>query len=640
MKRILRKSAILPAAFAVITLITFSYVQSQSSLQIAEMWHYGRGVIQNFHWDEQQLIVATTHDNWQINPTGNEEPTISELGSFQLSTSPDGAHFVIYESGNYFLWDAQTNTLVTTIRSEGYGESDAIGWQPNGNLLATIGYAENDTSNGTYSVALWNTITGERTATIGAYSELIVALSWHPSEDMLAVRQSNGRIIIVDPRSGEEIRELIADATNTATIAWSPDGSKLAATSNGEASVKIWRTHTFEEIRTSNQPIFNTSLSWNSDSTRLAGSLLGSGVGIWNVETDEVVSLGYEPDIVTDSNVEQIAWHNNLLAALDRTQRLRVWDISEIELVWDSSEYGFHSEMQDIAVSRNGLVAVAYHNNTKIDILNGADGALIQTLEVSAPLNISDTAWSPSNEQLAVASTNLFIWSFQTNIPTQLIHVDDVTNLSWSPDRVLAVSSVYQRSDELRFLSSDGEQLETQEVLGLAFPLWSPDGRFIALYRYNSPTENLTTPPTQIDILNIQQNTITTISMPVSNTSQVTPSENFLWLPDSTGLIGFADDGSLWQWDVDTNLTKIIVSEPQVDTTNQSFPLAINANGEWLAVSNLTTNGQVYILDAASGELLPTTEEIAVTRYPFAWGGENMLFVYDGVLHAYQVSPR
>lgn len=100
--------------------------------------------------------------------------------------------------------------------------------------------------------------------------------------------------------------------------------------------------------------------------------------------------------------------------------------------------------------------------------------------------------------------------------------------------------------------------------------------------------------------------------------------------------MGYAS-GALWRWNIGATEGEILVPRPDIDTTNQAFPLSINARGDLLAVSNLTTEGQVHIVDAASGRLRPLTEGISIMRLPFSWGGNDMLFVYDSVLHAYQI---
>src|SRR5690606_21752461 len=201
----------------------------------------------------------------------------------------------------------------------------------------------------------------------------------------------------------------------------------------------------------------------------------------------------------------------------------------------------------------------------------------------------------PSGQQLAVASTTLYIWSFQTDTLARPIEVADVNYVSWSPDGLLAVASTYHLSGEVRVINGQtGEQIEAREIpTAVAFPRWSPDGRYIAVYRYNAPSDDDTIPRYQIDIWDRQRDVTTTVSLPASDQYTMSPSHYFVWLPDSSGLMGYAS-GALWRWNIGATEGEILVPRPEIDTTNQSFPLSINASGDLLAVSNVTTEGQVH----------------------------------------------
>ena len=612
--------------------------QTQLTLSPQELWQYGRGVIYDFDWSDQHITLSTSNGIWQLGPTSDEPPTKTAREFFPASRSSDGMRFLTQGRGEILIGDALTGAIITRI-PRSYTDDGSTAWRPNTRQLTTVGYNEDNPPDRQYYVELWDADGGELMTTFGGYADRIKALSWHPAGEMLAVSLVSDRIIIEDVARDERGRELIV-STTAAAVAWSPDGSKLVATANSQSPVNLWRTDTFEAISTPNQPIFILSLAWNADSTQLAGSLVGSGIGVWNIETDEVIASGVEPDDGVDRIVNHIAWQGEWLAALDYTQRLRVWNADTNGLMWDSTQNQFHSDIRGMAVSQDGaLVALGYYNSRAIDILDGRTGTLIQTLEAPRRLDITEMAWSPSGQQLAVASTTLYLWSFQTDAPTNPLEVADVNYVSWSPDGLLAVASTYHLSGELRVINGQtGEEIESREMpRAVVFPRWSPDGRYIAVYRYNAPSDDDSIPTAQIDIWDRQRDVTTTVNLPFSGQCRITPSEYFVWLPDSSGLMGYAR-GALWRWRIGATEGEILVPCPPIDTTNQAFPLSINARGDLLAVSNPTTEGQVHILDAASGRPIPLVENVPIMRYPFSWGGDDMLFVLDGVLRTYQIS--
>lgn len=610
--------------------------QSLSPLHAQQVWQYGRGVIYDFGWNEQNVVFPAGGKIWRVDPLSGETSTEEAADFFPLLTSPDGMRFVSQGRSEMLIQDTRTNTTITRI-PRSYFARGAAAWRPNTNLLTTHGYNEENPPESRYFLELWDTHSAELVGTIGGYANGIRDLSWHPEGNLLAVSEIGGTIIIEDVAGGERIHTLVTDTTSR-SVAWSPDGTRLAATV-GSSPVHVWQADTFQPITSDNQPAFILTIAWNADSARLAGALPRSGVGVWNIDTGEFTLLGIEADDGIDRVVEHIAWQGNLLAALDRTQRLRVWNVDNHELVWDSSQHQFHSSVRGMAVSQDGaLVALGYYNSRAVDILDGQTGALIQTLEAPHRLDISEMAWSPSGQQLAVASTTLYLWSFEPDAPATPIEVADVNYVSWSPDGLLAVASTYHLSGEVRVINGQtGEQIEAREVpREVAFPRWSPNGRYIAMYRYNSPSDDDTIPRYQIDIWDRQRDVTTTVNLPASDQYTMTPSQYFVWLPDSSGLMGYTS-GALWRWTIGATEGEILVPHPDVDTTNQSFPLSINASGNLLAVSNVTTEGQVHILDAASGRRRPLTEDILILRLPFSWGGDDMLFADDGVLRAYRI---
>lgn len=616
-----------------------SAVQSQSSLNTEELWQYGRGVIYDFDWSEQNLAFAAGGEIWQVDPLSGQPPTADAADFFPLLTSPDGTRFVAQGRGDMPIHDTHTGEIITRI-PRSYFAKRAAAWQPNTNRLTTQGY-NRDSPEHPHYLELWDTDSGELVGTVGGYVDGIREFSWHPAGNLLAVSLIGGMIVIEDAMRGERVHTLTVDRTSWA-ITWSPDGTKLAATASSQSPVNLWQTDTFEPITAPNHPVFIVSLAWNTDSTQLAGALLGGGVGVWNIETGEFTSLGIEDADDIDRVVEHMAWQGNLLATLDRTQRLRVWNADENELVWDSTEYQFHSTVRGFAVSPDGAwVALGYYNSRRIDILDGRTGALIRRLEAPKRLEITDMAWSPSGQQLAAASTTLYLWSFEPDAPASPIEVADVNYVSWSPDGLLAVASTYHLRGELRVIDGQtGEQIESHEVSrSVSFPHWSPDGRYIAVYRYNPPGEDDTLPPYQIDIWDVQGDVMTTVYFPHSDERRIMPSQRFVWLSDSSGLTGYTTGGDLWRWHIGAQEAEIVMPGPSMDVTNQSFLLSINASGDLLAVSNLRTDWGLHILDAQSGTFLLALDDLATGPRLFTWGGEDTLFVYDSVLRAYQITP-
>lgn len=289
-----------------------------------------------------------------------------------------------------------------------------------------------------------------------------------------------------------------------------------------------------------------------------------------------------------------------------------------------------------LAVTRDGSrVALGYYSG-KLVILDGETGDQLHTLQIPNELRDIEMVWSPSGEQLSIADENLLIWSFQPDGASDLIRIDEVTNVSWSPQGILAVSSIYDLNSELRFIDgTTGEEISSRTIPGLGVARWSPDGNYIALYRSNPPSDDMTTPQYQIDVLDVDNNSHVTIGFPDGAAS---PSNTFVWLPDSSGLISYAG-GALWRWDMNLSDIETIVPASNENMVNQRPLLSINRKGNLLAVVNPNNNAEVQIIDIRTG-IIRLKNGIPITRTLFEWGGDDMLYIYDDMLRAYQISVK
>lgn len=303
--------------------------------------------------------------------------------------------------------------------------------------------------------------------------------------------------------------------------------------------------------------------------------------------------------------------------------------------------------LENFAVSPDGRrIALGYRDNTQqIDIVDAQTGDLLQVLEAPMTLEIIDMEWDRSGERLAVGiPSEILMWNFVPASNPRLGRIDNVQTprFSWSLDGQLAIAS-QDISDETGYLDATlrivdiatvGE-VERLFISGVFSPYWSPNGRYIALFRINVLGDEDLTQPTFLDILDIRTQAIETIKFSNEPNSFLVPSGPVVWLPDSSALMGFTIEGELWRWSVGSTMVDIVRSDPLEDS-NRGNTLNMNAQGNLLAVSNEETEYRVEIWDTETGESLlqlPTREDSL-----FEWGADDMLYVYDGILHAYRVN--
>ena len=71
--------------------------------------------------------------------------------------------------------------------------------------------------------------------------DLEPAIAWHPSADFIAVAGAGNGVFVWDPATGEQLRHL-PQPGDVRSVAWSPDGTRLAVSSG--SSVTLWQAAT------------------------------------------------------------------------------------------------------------------------------------------------------------------------------------------------------------------------------------------------------------------------------------------------------------------------------------------------------------------------------------------------------------
>lgn len=214
---------------------------------------------------------------------------------------------------------------VQTMQDAGF---NGLSWSPDSKRIAASNRMS--TSN---LVRIWDATTGQHLVAV-PIGEFVTTLAWSPDSKQVAIATARS-VLIVDGQSGKVLRTLPVSARSFAPasagmvpfasflpsssgrelrgLAWSPDGSQLAASSfdivSGN-SVLIWNLSTGALSRLPVQSSQGVEgVSWSSDGKYIAADtfqmvqtdpLVQRGVTVWNATTRQVVlqkNTGSLPDL-------------------------------------------------------------------------------------------------------------------------------------------------------------------------------------------------------------------------------------------------------------------------------------------------------------------------------------------------------
>ncbi|MER9134745.1 TIR domain-containing protein [Mesorhizobium sp. M0830] len=283
-----------------------------------------------------------------------------EVGRFEghddwvtaVAFSPDGTRLATgSDDRTVRVWDAATGSEIVRLERQG-GEVPSVAFHPDGTRLATTSYG--------YGARIWKVDTGAEIARFAgpSVSPLIVALS--PDGALIATGFSDGTTQIWDLASGsgfkayDSFREVSPNRAHVAkwsgatvrlwevatgaeslleghgaavaTVAFSPDGTRLA-TGSDDQTARVWDVATGEEIA-----ILRGHRSWvktvafSPRGTCLATGSRGGTARIWDLASGlentrleghigEITSVAFSPD-------------GALLATGSDDQTARVWDVT------------------------------------------------------------------------------------------------------------------------------------------------------------------------------------------------------------------------------------------------------------------------------------------------------------------------
>lgn len=149
-------------------------------------------------------------------------------------------------------------------------------------------------------VERWNVVRAGPTAEIRS-------VSWSPDGQFLAVVTHYPYVRIYEFADGSlRLKRLLPkeNGFGNETAAWSPDGKWLAVSGGPSKTVQLWDAQTFELGPSHKHGTVGCSLSWSSDSKRLAiGSYVG--INIWELATNTAIVIAEEEQAVRPLAPEQ-----------------------------------------------------------------------------------------------------------------------------------------------------------------------------------------------------------------------------------------------------------------------------------------------------------------------------------------------
>ncbi len=309
---------------------------------------------------------------WDSLP-GSTEP-IATMEIAAPGSSANLINEVIYSFGNHI------------------GVASSVAWSPDGARLAS--------GDGFASVYIWDMETGYQIKSFSAYEEGggVEGVSWSPTKNLIAGSVLDYKVHFWNPDTGEELYSTDPHPARIVSIAWSPDGTKVAS-GDDVGYLNIWDARNGKYIQgiDGREFFFSTNaLHWHPEGTHLAWGGLDGNVWIWDLDDDYETLEGHKESIYA----LDFSPSGDRICSGSYDKRMIIWDVEEEEIIHDGK--GHPAAIGTLAWSPDGEVIASGDNAGNIFLWKADTGEIIKML-FSHNGWVYDLAWSPDGTMLASA---------------------------------------------------------------------------------------------------------------------------------------------------------------------------------------------------------------------------------------------
>jgi WD40 repeat protein len=346
------------------------------------------------------------------------------------------------------IWNTTTGHDELTLR--GHRERiNSLAWGPNGRLASTCALG---------SLRIWSPVRDQEAVQLSGHFGPATSVAWSPSGKRLASGGDDGKVFIWDPTTHETVLTISPQFGAIRALAWNPDTTLLASAGGlgGAVNMKVWEVadvatrerHRPKPARevfalpADKSPV--CSLAWSADGTRLAA---GSGDG--TIRVVEGIKKNPKVQVIRAHRglVRSLAWSSQgdrlaSAAGSDASDFIKVWDpIRGTEL---ARMHDYQSSVYQVAWSPDGKRLASASTDRLVIAWDVETGRRLATMSGHNDYAAA-VVWSPDGTRLASGGidNSVRVWDPRTGEETLVLRgtAGAFSDVSWHPDGVMLAAA-------------------------------------------------------------------------------------------------------------------------------------------------------------------------------------------------------
>ena len=519
------------------------------------------------------------------------------------------------EDGTVRLWDAAGGKEAVVLRGH-EGPVTAMAFAPDGKTLATGGDDR--------TIRLWDVEARKEAAVLHGHNGSVTAVAFAPNGKGLASGGRDSELRFWDLTTRQSVLASKGwAALPVRSVAYSPDGTTLAAAGGGDSAIRLWdvaAARTTLILQGHDRPA--TGLSFSPDGRSLASASFDGTIRIWDLTAGrQVLVLRGHEDTVTSAAFSP---DGKAVVSGGGDGTVRLWDVAgTLPVVLQD-----HDLTYDMAFSSDGAYLAVRANNGDVILWDAATGKQAAVLPAAGGTGMH-LSFAPDAKTLAVLGADgaVHLWDVasrqeKARLPGQ---AGGTACFAFSPDgRALASGG---KDGTIRFWD-----LNTGDPTGaipahkgsVTYVAFSPDGLLLLSYGYEPPARG-------VRLWDVAAKTPAAAPVDLDPRGRVVA-----FAPDGRNFASVAKDGVVQLWNLMTGARKDL--PPSLG--GSAAVLTFSPDGAALAavgfdgtvrVWNLTTDRPAAVLSPA----LKNVVKVAFSRDSRTLAATDL----QGVVHWMDVAP-